>query len=45
VVDACLGPRVGKVDEKNETEDDEEGGADEREVITPKDEERIGDRE
>lgn len=34
---------MGKIYEKDETEDDKEGGTDEGEIIAPKDEEGVGD--
>lgn len=43
MIEAGFGPGMGKIDEEDETEDDKEGGADEGDVVSPKDEEWIGD--
>lgn len=45
MIETSFGPRVSKVHEEDESEDDEECGADEGEVVAPKDEERVRNSE
>lgn len=42
---AHLGPRVSQIHQQNETEKEEEHGADERDVMAVNEEERLGDEE
>jgi hypothetical protein len=44
VLQASLCPRVGKVDEKDETNEDEDGGSERCDPVTPEDEKSVGDK-
>ena len=43
VLEAGLGPRMREVDEEDKTEEDEDGGTDEGDVVAPEDEEAVRD--
>jgi hypothetical protein len=44
VFEASLCPRVGKVDEKDEADENEDGGSERCDPVTPEDEKSVGDK-